>query len=157
LLIGSIFRHESEHKEEDTPVPVKTVITPPEEPEYSTSPPIDDVASNSSVPNFVVNRKGFGSISFKDPVDLTDISSLAALCEIVKIERGTAVVYPKESNKPPVGSGLNVRAKVSLENYRHPPGIEPHEFLAELQSIPDTEFISYDSEAGNWQYNVQHF
>jgi len=137
---------------------VKTIVTPPEEePDYYTTPPIETVGSNSSVPNFVVGRKGFGSISFKDPVDLTDITSLSALREIVKIGRGLVAIYPDESKKPAVGSGLNVPAKVSLEDYRHPPDIDPDEFTEHLQTVPNTEFISYDSETGTWLYNVLHF
>jgi molecular chaperone DnaK (HSP70) len=45
---------------------------------YDTLPLLKTVASTASVINFVVVRNGFGSISFKKPVDLTGVSSLSA-------------------------------------------------------------------------------
>jgi len=115
------------------------------------------VASTTSVPNFIVGRKGYGTISFKSPVDLTDITSLTILREIVKINQATATIYPDESKKPPLGKGLNVPAEITLENVRAPPDFEGDEYIEELRAMPETKFVSYDVITGLWVFTVEHF
>jgi Nucleoporin autopeptidase len=115
------------------------------------------VASTSSVPNFIVGRKGYGTISFKSPVDLTDITSLTILREIVQINRSIATIYPDDSKKPPLGKGLNVPAEITLENVRAPPDFEGDEYIEELRAMPDTNFVSYDLTTGLWVFTVEHF
>jgi Nucleoporin autopeptidase len=63
---------------------------------YDTIPPLRIVASITAVVNFIVMRKGFGSTSFKEPVDLTGVTSLSVLREIVCIRKGRVTVYPSE-------------------------------------------------------------
>lgn len=158
----SIFRSESEAKDEEHMPASSRVRKAPasdEVPEgtYYTIPPIQAETPMSSVPNFVIGRKGIGTISFKAPVDLTDISSLSALQELVKIQNSQVTLYPNESKRPPAGSGLNVRAEVSL-NYRLPPDIDLEEYKEELKSTyPSTKFISYDAEKGQIVYEVEQF
>lgn len=160
----SIFRNEAEGIKDDELMPPPLRVTKLAAPDdevaeggYFTIPAIQTVASTKSVQNFIVCRKGYGQIAFTAPVDLTDIPSLTILREIVEIERGRVRVYPNKSKQPPVGSGLNVPAKISLEKVRHPPDLEPEEHLEILQSTPDTKFISYDAETGLWIYEVEHF
>jgi Nucleoporin autopeptidase len=159
----SIFRHESETKEDESITPaVRTQKSASADDEvqddgYFTIPPIQTLASNSSVPNFVVVRKGYGSISFSAPVDLTGISSLSLLREIVQIDCGRVTVYPNKTKEHPQGSGLNVAAQVLLENVRPPPDVELDEFLRDLQSKPDTKFMSYAPDTGKWTFKVDHF
>jgi nuclear pore complex protein Nup98-Nup96 len=124
---------------------------------YYTIPPIQKAANTASLPNFVIARKGYGTISFSAPVDLTGISSLSILREIVEIERGRVTVYPNSAKEAPAGTGLNVPAEVSLENVRPPPNIEVDEFTAELQEKPDTTFVSYNAETGLYVFTVEHF
>ena len=152
----SIFRNEAEAKDDE---PQKVVAPDDEVAEggYYTIPPIQKVASTTSVLNFVVARKGYGSISFKSPVDLTGITSLSVLREIVVIERGRVTVYPDDSKHAPVGSGLNVPAVVTMENLRPSPDVGVETFTEELRSKPNTEFVSYNPESGVWVFNVQHF
>jgi nuclear pore complex protein Nup98-Nup96 len=160
----SIFRNESENLKDDElmspPLRIQQVAVLDDEVAeggYFTIPPIQTVASTKSVQNFTVCRKGYGQIEFKVPVDLSDIPSLSILREIVEIERGKVNVYPNKAKRPPVGTGFNVPAKVSLEKLWHPPEVDPEEYLAQLQSTPDTNFISYDAETGLWTYEVEHF
>jgi len=122
---------------------------------YYTTPPMQRVAGTGSVANFVIHRNGFGSIHFKTEVDLTSIPSLSALRELVKIERGLVTVYPDESKKPDPGNGLNVPAKIALENVKKPADFDMDEFLENLKTKPDKEFLSYESET--WTYQVEHF
>jgi hypothetical protein len=160
----SIFRNEAEsHKDDELmspPLRIQKVSAPDDEVAeggYYTIPPIQSVASTKSVHNFVICRKGYGQIEFKNAVDLSEIPSLSVLREIVEIDRGRAQVYPNKSKQPPVGTGLNVPAKILLENVRHPPDTELDEHLENLRATPDTKFISYDSETGLWTYEVEHF
>ena len=151
----SIFRNESETKDDE----LQKVVAPDDdvaEGGYYTIPPIRKVVSTASVPNFVIARKGYGSISFKSPVDLSRITSLSVLREIVDIERGRVTVYPDESKHAPPGTGLNVPAEVTMENLR-PSVAEVEKFTEELRSKPNTEFVSYNPESGVWVFNVQHF
>jgi hypothetical protein len=161
---GSIFRHESESKDDDhlltTPAQVQKVVTPDDEVAdggYYISPPMNVVASTASVPNFIVGRKGYGKIWFKSPVDLIDIPSLNILREIVEIKQGIVTVYRDESKKPPRGQGLNVPAEVTLENVRCPPDFEGDEYIEELRATPHTNFLSYNLETGLWVFTVEHF
>jgi Nucleoporin autopeptidase len=122
---------------------------------YFTTPDMKTVAGTASVSNFVITRKGFGSIHFTKDVDLTSIPSLTALREIVKIERAKAKLYPDESKKPAPGNGLNEPAKIVLEKVNQPPDFDMEEFLEDLKTRPDQEFVSYESET--WTYQVEHF
>ena len=115
---------------------------------------IEAVASTASVPNFVVGRKCFGSILFKAPVDLTGILSFSMLREIAEIERGCVPVHPDETMRVPQGTGLKLPAEVSIENHRPPPDMELEEYVQQLQSKPDTKFVSYNANHGVWTFNV---
>jgi hypothetical protein len=125
--------------------------------EHYTIPPIETVASTVSVPSFVVGRKGYGSISFKEPVNLTGISSMTDLCEVVVIEMKRVSVYLNKSSDLELGKGMNVSAKVSMENIRPPPGTDIVSFTEMLKSKPDTDFVMYDAETGVWVFEVNHF
>ena len=164
VINGSIFRHESESKDDDylltTPAQVQKVVVPEDEVAdggYYTSPPLNVVASIASVPNFIVGRKGYGTISFISPVDLTDIPSLTILREIVEIKRGIATVYLNESKNPRRGQGLNVPTEVTLENVRPPPDFEGDEYIEVLRATPHTNFLSYNLKTGLWVFTVEHF
>ena len=66
----------------------------------------------------VVSRKGYGEIQFLEPVDLTGLPKLGALLGgVIRFDDKECSVYPdsEEVDKPPPGSGLNVKAKLSLE------------------------------------------
>jgi len=123
---------------------------------YVTTPPLESIVSKTSVPNFVISRKGYGTITFKQPVDVSDIPTLSALRETVAIETGRVSLY-KNSKLPAPGEGLNIPAQVLLENYRAPPDFEPKEFVEQLQKVEDTKFISYSVDTGTYVYSVDHF
>lgn len=118
--------------------------------------------------HFSAGRKGFGSVEFLEPVDLTGLSSLSDLLgDIITVEELELTVYPDDSNKPPMGKGLNVPAEISLENVfardkaTRQPITDPKDpryqrKLKRIQAVPDTEFISLD-EHGVWTFRVEHF
>lgn len=142
------------------PSRIQKVVAPDDEVAeggYYTIPPIQKAANTASLPNFVVARKGYGIISFSAPVDLTGVSSLSILREIVEIERDRVTVYPDSAKEAPAGTGLNVPAEVTLENVRPPPDIEVDEFTTELREKPGTTFVSYNAETGLYVFSVEHF
>ncbi|KAK4242790.1 hypothetical protein C8A03DRAFT_11085 [Achaetomium macrosporum] len=115
------------------------------------------------VSNFTVGRENVGSVTFKVPVDLSNINLDEILDGIVVLEPRSATVYPIAAKKPPVGKGLNVPAVISLE-HSYPRGglaatgrrLERH--IERLKTaIPDTTFESYDKETGVWTFSVEHF
>lgn len=125
----------------------------------------------SSFKNLVVGRIGYGEIHFLEPVDLTGLPKLGALLgEVVRFDDKECSVYPDcdEVDKPPPGSGLNVRAKVTLvrcwavdKATREPikdatlPIAIKH--LKRLKNMKDTHFESFDISEGKWTFIVDHF
>ncbi|KAL2162192.1 hypothetical protein VTH06DRAFT_7105 [Thermothelomyces fergusii] len=115
------------------------------------------------VSDFTVGRENVGSVTFKVPVDLSNINLDEIFDGIVILVPRSATVYPVAAKKPPVGKGLNVPAVISLE-HSYPRGglattgrrLERH--IERLKTaIPDTTFESYDKETGVWTFSVEHF
>ena len=125
----------------------------------------------SACVGLVVGRKGYGEIHFLEPVDLTGLPKLGALLgEVIRFDDKECSVYPdsEEVDKPPPGSGLNVKAKLSLEGCwavdkatREPitdpnhPSVVKH--LKRLKNMKDTHFDSFDMKTGTWTFTVDHF
>ncbi|UKZ87016.1 uncharacterized protein TrAFT101_002833 [Trichoderma asperellum] len=118
------------------------------------------------IDNFTVGRENVGSITFKIPVDISGID-LDELCGgIIQLEPRSATVYPIAAKKPPVGKGLNVPARISLEQSWPRGGrdrrvaSDPKRFnkhIERLRRIVDTTFESYDVDTGVWTFSVEHF
>ena len=125
----------------------------------------------SAFEGLVVGRKGYGEIHFLEPVDLTGLPKLGALLgEVVRFDDKECSVYPdsEEVDKPQPGSGLNVKARLSLERCwalnkatREPitdpnhPNVVKH--LKRLKNMKDTHFDSFDMKTGTWTFTVDHF
>ena len=127
-----------------------------EEGEYYTVPPIETISHAESISNFLIGRRGYGSITFNTLINLTGILTLSHLRDIIDFQNAYIAVYPHASDEPTIDIGINVQAQVCLENVR-PGGIEMEEFVTKLKEKPHTEFISYDMESGAWTFNVKHF
>ena len=125
----------------------------------------------SSFPNLVVGRKGYGEIQFLEPVDLTGLPKLGALLgNVVRFDDKECSVYPDSDDvdKPPPGSGLNVKARLILERCwandkatrepikdpNHPLAVK---HLKRLKNMKDTHFESFDMKTGTWTFVVDHF
>ena len=119
----------------------------------------------------VVSRKGYGEIQFLEPVDLTGLPKLGALLGgVIRFDDKECSVYPdsEEVDKPPPGSGLNVKAKLILEGCwavdkatrepitdpTHPTAVK---HLKRLKNMKDTHFESFDIKTGTWTFTVDHF
>ncbi|WFD21613.1 hypothetical protein MEQU1_000268 [Malassezia equina] len=146
--------------------------------------PFEELAQ---VSNFVVGRVGFGQVSFLEPVDLTSVPDLGFVAGgVVQLRAKECFVYPQEEDlesdepldgllphyvpvpKAPLGTGLNVPARVSLEGCwpvdratREPlkdeqlPRVKQH--INKLRNKKDTAFVSYEASRGTWTFTVPHF
>ena len=157
--------------EEESPAAVRTEKKPSSTVEpgaYWMSPTAEDIRAmnrmqRQRVHDFTVGRENVGSVTFKVPVDLSNINLDELFDGIIVLVPRSATVYPVAAKKPPVGKGLNVPAIISLE-HSYPRGgvattgrrLERH--IERLKtSIPDTTFESYDKETGVWTFSVEHF
>ncbi|PPR02637.1 hypothetical protein CVT24_002120 [Panaeolus cyanescens] len=125
----------------------------------------------SSFEGLTVGRKGYGEIHFLEPVDLTGLTKLGALLgEVVRFDDKECSVYPdsEDVDKPPPGSGLNVKARLILEHcwavdkasrepikdVNHPHAVK---HLKRLKNMKDTHFESFNIKTGTWTFTVDHF
>ncbi|KAF4441702.1 hypothetical protein F53441_11962 [Fusarium austroafricanum] len=137
--------------------------------QYWMSPPLEDLENlnrmqRQKVDGFTVGRDNVGYVSFKVPVDISNID-LADLCgNLIVLEPRSATVYPISAKKPPVGKGLNVPARIALEQSWPRGGKkianDPKRFnkhVERLKRIENTTFESYDKDTGIWVFSVEHF
>ncbi|KAB5566389.1 putative nuclear pore protein [Coniochaeta sp. 2T2.1] len=141
--------------------------------EYWMSPSKEQIMSmnriqRQSVEKFAVGRENVGSVSFKVPVDLSNIDLDELYGNTVILEPRSATVYPIAAKKPPVGKGLNVPATISLEqswprarDKRTPvqdkTGSRIAKHIERLKRIENTTFEDYDADLGIWTFSVEHF
>lgn len=125
----------------------------------------------SAFEGLIVGRKGYGEIQFLEPVDLTGLPKLGSLLgSVVRFDDKECCVYPDSdvSDKPPPGSGLNVKARMCLErcwavdkasrepikDASHPIAVK---HLKRLKNMKDTHYEDFDSKTGTWTFTVDHF
>ena len=143
--------------------------------EYYSSPSLEQIRRMSgpqlrAVQDLMVFRHGYGSVHFREPVDLSTLASNEDLFGgVVQIEDRHCTVYPDTYyDKPEEGKGLNVPAVITLEDcspidkatrepLRDPKHPKVQQHKKRLQRIPETQFIDFDAETGRWTFAVQHF
>lgn len=125
----------------------------------------------SSFSGLVVGRVGYGEITFLEPVDLTGLPRLSSLLgEIVRFDDKECSVYPDadEAEKPPPGSGLNVKARLELvrcwaldkatrEPIKDQTNAAAQKHLKRLKNMKHTHFEGFDISEGKWTFTVDHF
>ncbi|CAN0840765.1 Nuclear pore complex protein NUP98A [Linum grandiflorum] len=142
--------------------------------DYYTEPRIQELAAKERaepgfcrrVKDFVVGRRGFGSIKFLDETDVRRLD----LDSLVHFNNREVIVYMDEhQEKPPVGQGLNKPAEVTLLNIKCVDKKTKKEFtegkrveryketLKKKTEDQDAEFLSYDAVKGEWKFRVKHF
>ncbi|KAJ3259284.1 Nuclear pore complex protein Nup98-Nup96 [Boothiomyces macroporosus] len=160
--------------------PVSSVSPADKSKQYVMTPSIEKLLHMSdeelrSVKDFKVKVPLYGSIHFLEPVDLLAASptgTRAGIKEIpgnvIQIKPQVVIVNPDEDNKVPVGTGVNVRAKVTLlgcwakdkatgdiiDNQSDPRYIK---HMEKLKNMPDTEFFGFEQASGAWAFTVDHF
>ncbi|KAI3445501.1 hypothetical protein Pfo_002166 [Paulownia fortunei] len=141
--------------------------------EYYTEPSLKELAAMemaepgccSRVNEFVMGRRGYGSIKFLGETDVRNLD----LESIVQFNNREVIVYVDDRKKPPVGQSLNKPAEVTLLNVKciskktgkqYIDGLQVQSFkemLIKKTSEQEAEFVSYDPVQGEWKFRVQHF
>ncbi|CAN1299460.1 Nuclear pore complex protein NUP98A [Linum perenne] len=142
--------------------------------DYYTEPRIQELAAKERaepgycrrVKDFVVGRRGFGSIKFLDETDVRRLD----LDSLVHFNTREVIVYMDDhQQKPPVGQGLNKPAEVTLLNIKCVDRRTKKEFtegkrvekyketLKKKTEEQGAEFVSYDAVKGEWKFKVKHF
>ncbi|GBP41819.1 Nuclear pore complex protein Nup98-Nup96 [Eumeta japonica] len=142
-------------------------------PGYYTIPSLDDMINyikpdgRCVVPSLTIGRKNYGSVHYDCAIDVTGLD----LDHLVHFLNKEVIVYPDDSNKPPVGHELNRRAIVTLDRVwprdktEKRPITEPDrlftiDYEGKLKRVcekHDTKFIEYRPETGSWVFRVEHF
>uniref|UniRef100_A0ACD5VSI5 Uncharacterized protein n=1 Tax=Avena sativa TaxID=4498 RepID=A0ACD5VSI5_AVESA len=141
--------------------------------DYFMEPSLEELAAKERaepgycrrVRDFVVGRQGYGSIKFLGETDVRGLD----LESIVEFNNREVIVYKDDSQKPPVGEGLNKAAVVTLLNikcenrktgvqYTEGPRVDKYkEILVKKAEEQGVEFISFDPVKGEWKFKVKHF
>lgn len=140
---------------------------------YYTIPSLDDLKSHIRedgscvVREFTIGRTGYGSVYFKEQIDVAGLN----IDELVHFRHKEIVIYPDDEDKPPVGTELNRKAQVTLDQVwphdktLHEPikdreRLEAMDFEGKLRAVcdkHDTKFVEYRPETGSWVFRVNHF
>ncbi|KAK4689973.1 nuclear pore complex protein Nup98-Nup96, partial [Tremellales sp. Uapishka_1] len=121
----------------------------------------------AQVENFTAGRRGYGEVTFLEPVDLTSVSLQDMLGTIIVFQDLELSVYPDDRDKAERGEGLNVPAKITLEHcFAKDKATKQYitdssdarysRHLKRVKNIPETEFISFTDD-GVWTFKVEHF
>uniref|UniRef100_A0A0A9CQN7 Peptidase S59 domain-containing protein n=1 Tax=Arundo donax TaxID=35708 RepID=A0A0A9CQN7_ARUDO len=141
--------------------------------DYFIEPSIEELAAKeraepgycSQVRDFVVGRRGYGSIKFLGETDVRGLD----LESIVEFNNREVIVYKDDSKKPLLGEGLNKAAEVTLlnikcmnkktgEQYVEGPRVNKYkEMLVKKAEEQGAEFVSFDAAKGEWKFRVKHF
>jgi nuclear pore complex protein Nup98-Nup96 len=120
-------------------------------------------AELARVRNLRFTRENVGSIHFHGETDVREV--LPHLADVVLLQSGEVVVYPNPGSKPPIGTGLNKAADITLfgcvpktqsfsdakakERYRRR--------VKHMTEEKGAEFLDYDCDRGIWKFRVNHF
>lgn len=119
------------------------------------------------VPDFTIGRKGYGNVYFGEPMDVAGLD----LDDLVHFRHKEVIIYPDDENKPPVGTGLNRKAQITLDQVwphdktLHEPikdreRLDAMNFEGKLRAVcdkHDTRFVEYRPDTGSWVFKVDHF
>ena len=168
--------HVIEPKANGAATPAAADDNGPHEGDYWVKPDLDALRRTgyqelSSYSGLIVGRVGYGEIHFLEPVDLTGLSKLDELQGlVVRFDDKECTVYPDsdDADKPAPGTGLNVKARITLvrcwaadkatrepiKDEKHPSAVK---HLKRLKNMRDTQFESFDVSEGKWTFTVDHF
>lgn len=136
-------------------------------PKYEELQEFVDSEGRCIVDTLVIGRYGYGNVYFATPVDLTNLN----IDEILHFRYRELTIYPDDTNKPPVGQGLNLSAQVTLDKVwpksrkSHDPitdveylvSLNFDDILRDLCGKHGTKFIDYRPQTGSWVFRVDHF
>ncbi|CAJ0915543.1 4472_t:CDS:2, partial [Entrophospora sp. SA101] len=121
------------------------------------------------VKDFTVGKYNVGNILYSVPVDLSEIEPIEQIFgKTIVIEDKNCIVYGEGSSKPSVGSGLNKRAVITLDEcwainkltrqpIKDPKDSQYQQHILRLKNIPNTKFITFVPATGSWVFEVEDF
>lgn len=136
-----------------------------DQPDYYVKPDLAELAAMTDeqlaqVPFFEVGRRGYGKVKFLGVVDVRGVR----INDIFVFRHKSVVVYPDDSQKPPIGEGFNRPAMITLEHvFPQKRGTKeritsPHVVAKYEQKLRDrATFVSYNTHTGEWVFTVPHF
>ncbi|XP_045508854.1 nuclear pore complex protein Nup98-Nup96, partial [Colias croceus] len=142
-------------------------------PGYYTIPSLEEMTKylrpdgTCVVPHLTIGRRNYGNVFYNCEIDVAGLD-LDALVHFLNKE---VIIYPEDSERPPVGEGLNRKAIVTLDRVwprdktEKRPVTEPErllkmDFEGKLRRVcdkHDTQFIEYRPQTGSWVFKVEHF
>ncbi|XP_037869821.1 nuclear pore complex protein Nup98-Nup96 isoform X2 [Bombyx mori] len=166
----SVSEDENVEPRDAPPHPTGVKLT---RPGYYTIPSLDDMINymrpdgTCPVPHLTIGRKNYGNVYYDSEIDVAGLD-LDALVHFLNKE---VIVYPEDSDKPPVGVGLNRRAIVTLDRVwprdktekrliTEPDRLLKLDYEGKLRRVcekHDTKFIEYRPQTGSWVFRVEHF
>eukprot|EP00746_Dinoflagellata_sp_MGD_P022208 gnl/MRDRNA2_/MRDRNA2_15194_c0_seq1.p1 gnl/MRDRNA2_/MRDRNA2_15194_c0~~gnl/MRDRNA2_/MRDRNA2_15194_c0_seq1.p1 ORF type:complete len:408 (+),score=59.94 gnl/MRDRNA2_/MRDRNA2_15194_c0_seq1:157-1224(+) len=166
MVRPTFVHHDSEMNADDvyghfTPAPesIRPRLT---KPDFYSTPSVEKMKSMteaqlSQIDNLEVGRLGFGRITWPGLTDVRRVDFDTA----VSIERGSVALYP-DSERPPVGRGLNKEAVIQLNvkptrtGDGGPKDVSRWQHrMKDITEAAGNTFISYDLEV--WMFKVPHF
>eukprot|EP01119_Soliformovum_irregulare_P001782 TRINITY_DN11571_c0_g1_i1.p1 TRINITY_DN11571_c0_g1~~TRINITY_DN11571_c0_g1_i1.p1 ORF type:complete len:596 (-),score=126.05 TRINITY_DN11571_c0_g1_i1:48-1835(-) len=129
---------------------------------YTTTPSLTDMPLDqiSQVQNLTIAVDGVGQVTFLGSTDLCGLN----LDQLVHINKHEVIVYPDDTFKHPIGSGLNRPAIIVLEDIFPSKAKRSPEVMKRFsKKIEDQtrqfggKLINYDTSSGRWTFRVEHF
>lgn len=115
------------------------------------------------VQELAVSKPNIGSIIFHGETDCTNIDP----ARDIRLDVGEVLVYPDRAQKPPVGTGLNKPATVTMYQCWPPNGEKLLEDpksqerykkkIQQMTEAKNAKFIDYDCSTGVWKFYVDQF
>ncbi|CAH0698204.1 unnamed protein product [Spodoptera exigua] len=166
----SVSEEENIAPREVPPHPTGVKLT---RPGYYTIPSLDEMIAymrpdgSCVVPHLTIGRKNYGNVYYDCEIDVAGMD----LDSLVHFLNKEVIIYPDESEKPPLGEGLNRRAIVTLDRVwprdksekraiTDPERLAKMEYEWKLRRVCDkhnTKFIEYRPSSGSWVFRVEHF
>lgn len=166
----SVSEEENVSPREAPPHPTGVKLT---RPGYYTIPTLDEMIAymrpdgTCVVPHLTIGRKNYGNVYYDTEIDVAGMD----LDSLVHFLNKEVIIYPDESEKPPLGEGLNRRAIVTLDRVwprdksekrpiTDPERLAKMEYEWKLRRVCDkhnTKFIEYRPSSGSWVFRVEHF
>jgi nuclear pore complex protein Nup98-Nup96 len=140
---------------------------------YYTIPSLDELIAYMDsegrcvVPNFTIGRRGYGNVYFDEEIDVSGLN----LDDICHFRFKEIILYQDDETKPPVGTELNRKAQVTLDQLwpndkqtheviKDPVRLELMGYEAKLRRICEkrnARFLEYRPETGSCVFKVDHF